>query len=73
MAGKVSYPVDGGNIVRSWRQRMGWTQPRAAEKLGVHVHSEVIEAARLANAVTYRLMMERRAVQETPVAGTPAA
>ncbi len=59
MAGKGSDPVDGGDIVRSWRQRMGWTQARAAEELGVHVHSlKNLEAGKRAVRSSLRRLLD---------------
>jgi len=47
MTDKDSQTPDGGNALKAWRTRMGWTQARAAEELGMHVHSlKNIEAGR---------------------------
>ncbi len=39
MAGKDSDGLIDGEALKAWRQRMGWTQARAAEELGLHLHS----------------------------------
>jgi transcriptional regulator with XRE-family HTH domain len=39
MTDKDSQTPDGGNALKAWRTRMGWTQARAASELGMHVHS----------------------------------
>jgi transcriptional regulator with XRE-family HTH domain len=47
MADKDSQAPDGFNALKAWRTRMGWTQARAADELGMHVHSlKNIEAGR---------------------------
>jgi transcriptional regulator with XRE-family HTH domain len=47
MADKDSRTPDGVNPLKAWRARMGWTQARAADELGMHVHSlKNIEAGR---------------------------
>ncbi len=47
MADKDSQAPDGFNALKAWRARMGWTQARAADELGMHVHSlKNIEAGR---------------------------
>jgi transcriptional regulator with XRE-family HTH domain len=39
MADKDSRTSDGVNPLKAWRARMGWTQARAADELGLHLNS----------------------------------
>jgi hypothetical protein len=39
MADKDSRTLEGGEALKAWRQRMGWTQARAADELGLHLNS----------------------------------